>query len=182
MHLDSHKTPALGPVEHGISQVGILVPNLERGIRQLAALAGAAPWAVYQYDSEFAPFLEYRGAPGRFSMRVALSGSTPQIELIEPIEGPSIYHEWLEDFPAGFHHFGFRVADIATAIGAMRAAGFEVTQQGGGYGLDGDGAFAYFDTLDELGYIAEAVVAPKRRRDPLAVWPEDNQPGPPQEI
>lgn len=134
-------------------------------------LCGAAPWAIFEYGPDFVPVLEYAGQPASFRMRVALCGSNPQIELIEPLAGPSIYHDWLEAHPVGFHHFGFKVPDIDDAISAMANAGFSTTQQGRDYGLGGGGAFAYFDTLDRFGYISEAIVVPPKRHDPLEVWP-----------
>ena len=45
------------------------------------------------------------------------------------------------------------------------------TQTGGGYGLDGDGGYAYFDTVASFGVILELIEVPKRRREPDFVWP-----------
>ncbi|MGZ4399343.1 MAG: hypothetical protein ACXVYM_00570 [Gaiellaceae bacterium] len=39
----------------------------------------------------------------------------------------------------------------------MAELGYECLQHGYGFGRDGSGAFAYFDTESELGYLIEAL-------------------------
>jgi methylmalonyl-CoA/ethylmalonyl-CoA epimerase len=154
----------------GIAQVGIVVGDLERGVREYNGLLGLSSWSVYTYGPDFIPELTYRGAKGRFSMRIALSRSDPVVELIEPISGPSIYDEWLEEHGEGLHHIGVEVPALADATATAAEAGFEVLQSGRGYGLDGDGGFAYLDTLERLRIIVELLEFPARRRDPETVW------------
>jgi catechol 2,3-dioxygenase-like lactoylglutathione lyase family enzyme len=94
-------------------------------------------------------------------MQIALSDTSPQIELIEPLEGPSIYDGWL-----GIHHVGLYVPSLAESIASMQAQGFEPIQTGTGYGATGDGGFAYFDTTRQLAMIIEAIERPAVRREP----------------
>lgn len=103
-------------------------------------------------------------------MRLALSDTSPQIELIEPLHGPNIYEEWLERHGAGFHHVGTFVPSLDRAIDAMSGLGYELIQSGRGYGADGDGGFAYFDTTNDLGIITEVLEIPATRRQPQAIW------------
>jgi methylmalonyl-CoA/ethylmalonyl-CoA epimerase len=110
----------------------------------------------------------FRGAPGSFAMRLALAGSNPQIELIQPLSGPSLYHEWLAERGEGLHHLGMRVGDLAAAVGELERSGHRVLQSGRGYGQDGDGGFAYLDTTAELGVVLELIEAPAVRRPPEA--------------
>jgi hypothetical protein len=48
-------------------------------------------------------------------------------------------------------------------IAEMRALGYPLIQYGAGFGVDGDGAFAYFDTEVDLATIVELRVLPRRR-------------------
>jgi hypothetical protein len=59
------------------------------------------------------------------------------------------------------HHLGYYVDDIDKAIDAMSAKGHEVVQSGRGFGVDGDGAFAYFDTTAVFGCYMEAILSPR---------------------
>lgn len=104
-------------------------------------------------------------------MTIALCGEHPQIELVEPGEGPSIYHHWLDTRGPGMHHIGFYVPDLDATIRRMEDAGFPAVQAGFGNGADGSGGFAYFDTVATLGYYVEAITPPHTRRPPDRVWP-----------
>jgi methylmalonyl-CoA/ethylmalonyl-CoA epimerase len=157
-------------VANGVGQIGILVRDLDEALQTYGAVRTVESWSLYTYGPAFLPRLEYRGQPGQFSMRIALGGTSPQIELIEPLDGPSIYHEWVAQHGYGLHHLGFYVESLKVAIRAMSDAGFPVVQTGTGYGADGDGGFAYFDTLAEASVIFEAIEVPAQRRPPQAIW------------
>jgi methylmalonyl-CoA/ethylmalonyl-CoA epimerase len=164
-----------GPVEalagRPVGQVGIIVRDLEQALERYSALWGLGPWACFLYGPATVPTLTYRGEPGRYSMRIALAGQNPQVELLESLEGPSIYEEWLESRPEGLHHVGVYVESLERAVDSMTAAGYDLIQSGYGYGLDGDGGYAYFDTERDFGVIVEALEVPRRRRQPDFTWP-----------
>lgn len=146
------------------AQIGILVPDLAAGIRKWSAVLGRDDWRVYTYGPDWVPELTYRGQPGEFSMSLALIGSEPQVELIQPLTGPSIYHEWIDEHGYGQHHIGFWVPSIDEVAKQANEAGIELLMTGRGYGLNGDGGFAYLDTLDTMGVILEAIEVPAVRR------------------
>jgi methylmalonyl-CoA/ethylmalonyl-CoA epimerase len=104
-------------------------------------------------------------------MRLAMIGSHPQIELIESLAGPSIYTDWITERGYGLHHIGFYVTSIDDAVGQARRAGFEPIQSADGYGLHGDGGFAYFDTTGQLDIITELIEVPSVRRPNEFVLP-----------
>ena len=153
-------------------QIGILVPDLKAALRRYSDLLGLGPWVRYVYGPGTISDFTYRGRPAEFSIEIALTGQSPQIELIEVRGRPSLYHEWIDVHGYGLHHVGVEVRSARAAMEEMAGAGYEVLQSGHGYGLDGDGGFAYFDTVSELGIIVEAIEIPKRRRPPDGVWPE----------
>ncbi len=149
-----------------IDQVGIVVRDLDTALERFSETIESAPWRVYTYGPELLTAQEYRGRPTAFEMRIALSSTTPQIELIEPVRGPSLYHDWLATGGEGQHHVGTFVPDLDAGIAAMAQQGYRVVQAARGYGLDGDGGFAYLDTQDRLGVILELIEVPARRREP----------------
>jgi methylmalonyl-CoA/ethylmalonyl-CoA epimerase len=90
---------------------------------------------------------KYRGKPGVFEMYLGWGrGGSVTFEWIEPIVGPSVYHEFLAEKGEGFHHLGFNVTDMDAAIATMEAAGLQVTMSGGWDSNGHQGRFAYFDT------------------------------------
>ena len=154
-----------GPVPIGsVGQVGILVPDLDEAIDLYGRAFGIEEWNCYHYDQEFMPWSRFGAEEGAFAMRIAMGGSNPQIELIQPLDGPSIYHEFTEQGRTGLYHLGVFVDSLDAAITLMEEAGYRVTQTARGYGQGGDGGFAYFDTDRDLGVVVEAIEVPASRR------------------
>jgi len=155
-----------------VDQVGIVVRDLNRAMELYSSLfRTVGRWQGWTYGPKLMTSSTFRGQPGVFSMRLALAGSSPQIELIEPLAGPSIYHEWLRERGEGLHHLGCRVRSLEDGVANLKAAGYEMLQSGVGYGRDGDGGFAYFDTVVDFGVLLEVIEVPKRRLEPEFAWP-----------
>ncbi len=58
------------------------------------------------------------------------------------------------------------------AIDEARKKGFEIIQEGSGFGPDGDGHYAYLNTEDIFGITYELIERPKRRHTPEKIYPE----------
>jgi hypothetical protein len=153
-----------------VDQLCFLVDDIDTAIANYSGLFGATSWRAYRYAPDTLPRLGFRDGPGEFSMWVALSDCVPQVELIQSINGPSIYTEWIDRHGLGFHHLGFFRESIAADLASPALAGLTVSQTGGGYGLDGDGGFAYLDSLERYGAIIELIEIPTRRRTPDREW------------
>jgi catechol 2,3-dioxygenase-like lactoylglutathione lyase family enzyme len=94
-----------------------------------------------------------------------------RIELIEIMEGDTVYQDFVDQHGYGVHHLGILVDDMAAALDQARAAGFEMTQDGAGFGPDDDGHYAYLDTEAALGTTLELIQRPKRRNPPEKIYP-----------
>jgi Glyoxalase/Bleomycin resistance protein/Dioxygenase superfamily len=81
---------------------------------------------------------------------------------LEPLTGPSIHADWLGQRGEGFHHVGYVVRSLDQTTAEMEAAGHPVIARIHSLGADGDGAAAYYDTADALGFLLEAFEAPVR--------------------
>ena len=103
---------------------------------------------------------EYRGSPAEWTLRLALNARNPQYELIEPLDGPSIHADWLADRGEGFHHVAYVVESLERTTAEMDAAGHAAVARIHSFGVAGDGAAAYYDTADALGFLVEAVEPP----------------------
>jgi hypothetical protein len=107
-------------------------------------------------------------------MRVALANVGPmRIELIEPLEGDTVYGEFVAEHGYGVHHVGVLVDSMATALNQAAQAGLEMTQDGAGFGPDNDGHYAYLDTEELLGTTIELIERPQRRNPPERIYPPD---------
>ena len=156
----------------GIHQVGIVVRDLDRAMRAYWEGFRIGPWRVYTYGAPLVKDMTYRGRRQDFCMRIALTQAGPTIvELIESVEGPNIYEEFLREHGEGIHHVMSIVEDFDLALERMAAAGYPLIQSGRGFGADGSGGYAYFDTIADLGLILELVEVPRVRVPPDRVYP-----------
>jgi len=161
-------------VRNGVAQVALVVRDLDRVVEQWWELFGIGPWHFYTYGTPLVKQMSYRGKPAEYSMRVALSWVGPlRIELIEPQRGPTVYEEFMREHGQGVHHIGVLVGDMTAAIRQAEGAGLAMTMDGSGFGLDGDGHFAYLDTAERIGTTIELIERPKWRQTPEKIFPPE---------
>jgi catechol 2,3-dioxygenase-like lactoylglutathione lyase family enzyme len=157
----------------GIDQVAVVVRDLDAAMREYVEKIGIGPWDVYTYGPHRMHTMTYRGRQHPYVMKLALAFSGPTMyELIESVEGPSVYEDFLAEHGEGLHHLGYYVDDIHAEIANMKTLGYDVLQSGGGFGQHGDGAYAYFDTASSLGCIIEAIERPGAMPPPERVYPQ----------
>jgi len=163
---------ALSFLQNGVAQVGLIVEDLDQAVETYWKSFGIGPWHIYTYGRPLVKRMTYRGQPCEYRMRIALSYVGPlRIELIEMLEGDTVYAEFVREHGYGVHHFGVLVEDMEAAVAQAEAAGLMVMQDGAGFGLDGDGHYAYLDTEDEIGVTIELIQRPKRRVPPERIYP-----------
>jgi len=155
-----------------VDQVAVVVRDLDAAMRRYADQLGIGPWDVYTYGPHRMHTMTLRGENRPYVMKLALTfiGDT-MYELIESLEGPNIYEEFLNTRGEGLHHLGYYVDSIDDAIAEMAAKGYALLQSGRGFGVDGDGAYAYFDTERDLGCIVEAIELPSAMPEPEYRYP-----------
>jgi catechol 2,3-dioxygenase-like lactoylglutathione lyase family enzyme len=107
----------------------------------------------------------YRGQPGKFEMYLGWWrwGDLP-FEWIQPLVGPSIYHDHLSARGEGFHHLGFNVTDMDQAVELLLARGAPLSQSGGWDTPSSKGRFAYYDTEPYGGISIELLWNQPQRR------------------
>ena len=151
-----------------INQIALVVEDIDASIRQYQQKLGYGPWIGYVYDASVVQKLLYRGKPSQAKWKFAMTEvGYLNFELIQPIsKGDDIFNEFITNHGYGLHHLGYQVDDTQKMIDQFKEYGIEVLQEGKGFGLDGDGHFAYLDTFEILGFVVELRELPKRRAKP----------------
>ena len=150
-----------------VAQIALVVRDLDAALERWIAL-GYGPFRIYEYGPNLAR-RRYRGSDGTFSMLLAVSDGSPQVELIQPLTGPSIYEDWLTERGEGLHHVGLEAeGDFDAAVQRLVDAGFPVIQAGD-FGPLHDGRFSYHDTQAALGLIVELVRDCTGHTEPLRI-------------
>ncbi|MFG1934789.1 VOC family protein [Mycobacterium sp. NPDC048908] len=146
--------PAQTPV-----QIAWVTRDLDATEKALTTLLGAKKW-IRMSGVHFAPdACTYRGRPADFIADISLSyaGDT-QLELIAPVQGESIYTDFLDSAGPGLHHICVEADDVEQAL-AERGA--EVVQRGV---MPGGIEFAYVSAADAaVPYIEIARISPEIR-------------------
>ena len=154
-------------LKNGIAQVAIIVEDLEESVENYWKMFGIEDWHFYTYGKPLVKSMTYQGQPSEYKRRIALSYLGPmRIELIEMVEGDSVYADFVKEHGYGVHHFGVLVNNMQEALAEAEAAGLKMTQDGAGFGRDGDGHYAYLDTEDKIGVTIELIERPKGRLEP----------------
>lgn len=158
--------------------MAILVKDLDKTVENYWTVFGIGPWQFYTYGKPLVRQMSYRGRPADYRMPIALSQIGPlRIELIEAKEGDSIYSDFIREHGYGVHHLGILVDDMKDALAQTDSAGLSMIQDGSGFGLDGDGHYAYLATEEALGVTLELIQRPKARVKPEKIYPPDDEQG-----
>jgi len=155
-----------------IVQLCVVVKDIDRSMEKYWNTLGIGPWDVYTFSQETVRDFTLHGQPltqpFKFMLALATFGQI-QFELIQPVEGPSLYESFLKEKGEGIHHIKEKVNDdeIEETVEKFKQKGIEVIQSGK---FDED-IFYYFDTKPTLGILYEIgncgkIPAPDRRYPP----------------
>ena len=101
-------------------QIAFIVRDLDAALERYSAMLGAGPWHCWTLHAENHTEEQYMGGPTDYVTRLALtSGDEIQLELVQPVKGPSIHADWLNEHGEGFHHLGYIVNSVADTIAEM---------------------------------------------------------------
>jgi len=150
-------------------QVALIVRDLDAAMRTYFDEYGIGPWSVYEFDSDNVRDMRSRGEPVAWSWRLGVAQvGQVQWELVEPLDGDSIYAQFLSEHGPGLHHVGVAVASYEDALAEAARRGQDVLLGGEYKGID----FAYLTTDEDLGVITEIFSgAPGEDQQPDATYP-----------
>ncbi|MCL6632878.1 MAG: VOC family protein [Alicyclobacillus herbarius] len=135
-----------------ITQIGIIVRDIEATAKAYAEFFGVETPAWQLTDGPDKAHTAYQGRPTEARAKLAFfhMGSV-DIELIEPVGGPSTWQEFLDTHGEGVHHIAFVIKDMQGKLERLRTLGFPLLQRGDYEG----GRYAYVDASHALKLIIE---------------------------
>jgi hypothetical protein len=148
-----------GAFKHCI-QVGVVVKDLDRKIENLNKIYSMGPFRIIEWPPEGRTDMQkvYHGQPGEFTCRLAFADlGTVELELIEPLQGPSIWQDFLDKHGEGIHHIRFNTFDEKPILDHLANNSVEVEMSGNG--TRPGTAFYYLGTEDQIGFTLEIMRA-----------------------
>ena len=130
----------------GINQIAIVVKDLEKVAENYWNILGIGPWAIFNWEAPLVYDRKYHGETVWAREKIALAQvGDVQLELVQPVEGASIYKDWLDEHGEGLHHMNFLVDDVDEAAEIFTKEGFLSLQSGRFGPQEQKGAYNYFD-------------------------------------
>ena len=121
------KTFAFGAVSGQIFQVGIVVKDVDAGMKFYAENLNIGPFFISRQF--MAPAGSYRGGDKNPLLSIAHAHTGKLfVELIQQRDStPSVYTEYMDKYGYGMHHYGIAIApeDYDRFVGDFYAKGFE---------------------------------------------------------
>jgi len=135
-----------------ICQVGIIVKDIEKVARNYAEVFGMKMPNIIVTDPVEIAQTKYRGESSKARAKLAFfdMGSL-QLELIEPIDEPSTWKEFLDTHGQGIHHIAFQIKGMKETVAYLESKDMKLVQSGEYTG----GRYAYIDAVPQLGCIIE---------------------------
>ena len=148
-----------------VQQVALVVRNLDATLEEYTNRLGIGPWRVMLCEPPRLTDMRIRGEPIGYSMRLAVAQTGRTMwEIIEPLDGPSIYQEFLDEHGEGIHHLvvEHEGLDFDEALARFGASGCPPLMEGC---LDGI-RYAYVESEGPLKTTFELVHRPPGHERP----------------
>ena len=140
-----------------ISQIGIVVRDMGQAVAFYEGSLGLGPWTVYESTPDRYWF---KGRPSHMRLRQgkAMLGGV-ELELVQPLEGESPFHEFAAEHGEGLHHIAFNTEDFDGMVRKFQDAGFQPLLLAEAYvpTYQGTVRACHFDTRAIGGVIFEVV-------------------------
>jgi len=135
-----------------VTQVGIIVANIEAKAKTWADVLGLPIPEIIISDAVETAETEYQGksTPARAKLAFFNLGQV-DLELIEPIDGPSTWKDQLDQHGESLHHIAFVINGMQEKVAYLDSKGIPLIQRGEYTG----GRYAYVDGTAQLGTILE---------------------------
>jgi hypothetical protein len=141
-----------------ITQIAIVVKDLRKTMELYHRTLGWGPWSVFDLRPPLLHDTVMRGVPTYFTVIAASTQVGPlEVELLQPVDGPSIFKEWLDRHGEGLHHIlGIKVGSDAHEL-RTQFADLGVPELISGH-IGQNSRFFYFDSEPLLKFILETGV------------------------
>ena len=140
-----------------VLQVCVVVEDIQKSMERYWEGYGIGPWDIYTFAPPGLTEPTIHGKSEPYTMKLATAQiGTVQWELIEPLTGPSIYAEFLQEHGEGLHHVAVLVDDYDQTVADLAKRDIGILMGGNWKGA----TYAYMDTEKDLGAILEIYKMP----------------------
>ncbi|MBL7488490.1 VOC family protein [Frankia sp. AgB1.9] len=143
----------LGRIGPSFFQTAWVVADLDAAKKAMQDTLGCGEFAEFRMEQKWT--LRGERVAGGLALGYARTGNM-QVELMQPLAGATIQHEFLTERGPGPHHYGYLVANLAESVAAAADFGFAEAMSG----RFGTVKVSFIDTYAELGVYLELIEDP----------------------
>ena len=159
-----------------IQQIAWVTSDLDRSLKAWVEHLKVGPWRVYRFTDASVKGLKVAGLPvdEPFEFRIAISYiGDMEVELIQPVHGPTIYQRFIDEKGDGLHHIKEKIADadMEAVVADYAARDIPVTQTGWFF----RDVHYYLDTEPKVDFIYELGNCPRQDlpADAFSIYPPE---------
>ncbi len=135
-----------------VTQIGVVVADIEAKAKSWADLLGVPVPEIIITDGYDVAQTEYIGQATQARAKLAFFNlGQVDLELIEPIDGPSTWKDQLDQHGDSLHHIAFEIKGMKEKVGTLTTKNIPLIQRGEYTG----GRYAYLDGTGPLGVVLE---------------------------
>jgi methylmalonyl-CoA epimerase len=135
-----------------VAQIAIVVRDIEKASAVWSELLGLEKPPIEETEGSELTHMTFRGKPSKGRAKLSfLNLENLELELIQPVDGPSTWQDFLDRCGEGIHHIAFHVDNLEDTLEKFRKMGVSVGQKGDFKG----GCYVYTNPKNELGAIIE---------------------------
>jgi catechol 2,3-dioxygenase-like lactoylglutathione lyase family enzyme len=135
-----------------IVQVGIVVSDIEKVRAAWAKLLGVDEPPIIETEDWESTHMMFRGEASKGRAKLTFFKlENIVLEIIQPIDGPSTWQDFLETHGNGIHHIAFITENVDESARKLLETGASEEQKGHFKG----GGYIYLDSRKSLGAIVE---------------------------
>lgn len=140
-----------------ITQLGYVYKDIEKQAKLIEQIFGVPKINIIDVPELS---IIFRGSESKIHLKMAFTQiGDMQIELIQWVDGDSLYKEFIEQGKEGLQHYGVYAEGLEKFVEEMKKKGFQSIQSG----KIASAKYDYFDTTDVFGVFFELIEQTSRR-------------------
>ncbi len=141
-------------------QIGLIVDDLESTLENLQNLFGIGPFKIVDFPPEGEKDVKmmYKGEEAKFKAKFCFFNlGNIELEIIQPLEGKTIWRDFLDKKGPGLHHIKFNVPTHKESQSYLLDNGINISQMGSSVGKNAGKEWVFYDTEDLIGFAIETM-------------------------
>ncbi len=144
--------PVSGIEQKNVIQIGVIVRDIERTAAHYTEILGLpTPATILLHDDLHA---NYHGQETHVQTKICcIQMGQVQFELLQPLNAPNAWHDFLDQHGEGIHHIAFFPSPTEKAAASFGEYGYEIIQQS--YFGERAGMYTYLNTDKDMAVVIE---------------------------